>query len=281
MWDAARRRLLWVDILAGTVLEGVAGREPDRGHRAAGLRRHGRRGHGRRRRHAARGRRRRGSSSSAPTGTRIDGPRVVPAGERRRLNDGKTDPAGRFLVGTMPLDGRVGARGARAARGRRPPDADRRRPDALQRAGLVGRRPDHVQRRHRCGARSSPATYDPDDRSGGGAPGAPAARRRRPGRHRARRRGAPLGGRPRGRAGAAVRSGRRSGRPPRRAGPAHHQRRLRRRRPAHAGRSRPRTGSCAEEERRAHPESGRLFTTRVDVPGAARGPVVGRRPPSR
>jgi sugar lactone lactonase YvrE len=27
-------------------------------------------------------------------------------------------------------------------------------------------------------------------------------------------------------------------------------------------------GELSEEERRAHPESGRLFTTRVDVPGA-------------
>jgi sugar lactone lactonase YvrE len=41
-----------------------------------------------------------------PDGTRVDGPRVVPAGAGRRLNDGKPDPAGRFLVGTMPLTGR-------------------------------------------------------------------------------------------------------------------------------------------------------------------------------
>ena len=40
-----------------------------------------------------------------PDGTREDGPRVVPAGEARRLNDGKTDPAGRFLVGTLSLGG--------------------------------------------------------------------------------------------------------------------------------------------------------------------------------
>jgi sugar lactone lactonase YvrE len=38
-------------------------------------------------------------------GRREDGPRVVPAGERRRLNDGGTDPAGRFLVGTLSLGG--------------------------------------------------------------------------------------------------------------------------------------------------------------------------------
>lgn len=40
-----------------------------------------------------------------PDGTREDGPRVVPAGEARRCNDGKTDPAGRFLVGTLSLAG--------------------------------------------------------------------------------------------------------------------------------------------------------------------------------
>ncbi|MFD9697582.1 SMP-30/gluconolactonase/LRE family protein [Lentzea sp. NPDC059081] len=36
---------------------------------------------------------------------RLVGPRVVPAGEHRRLNDGKSDPAGRFLVGTLCLAG--------------------------------------------------------------------------------------------------------------------------------------------------------------------------------
>jgi sugar lactone lactonase YvrE len=40
-----------------------------------------------------------------PDGAREDGPRVVPAGERRRCNDGGTDPAGRFLVGTLSLGG--------------------------------------------------------------------------------------------------------------------------------------------------------------------------------
>jgi sugar lactone lactonase YvrE len=36
------------------------------------------------------------------------GPRIVPAGARRRLNDGACDPAGAFLVGTMALDGARG-----------------------------------------------------------------------------------------------------------------------------------------------------------------------------
>jgi sugar lactone lactonase YvrE len=37
-------------------------------------------------------------------GTEEELARVVPAGEPRRLNDGATDPAGRFLVGTLLLD---------------------------------------------------------------------------------------------------------------------------------------------------------------------------------
>jgi sugar lactone lactonase YvrE len=32
---------------------------------------------------------------------------VIPAGRGRRLNDGSTDPAGRFVVGTLSLDGRT------------------------------------------------------------------------------------------------------------------------------------------------------------------------------
>lgn len=32
------------------------------------------------------------------------GPRIIPLGGRRRLNDGKVDPAGRFVVGTLHLD---------------------------------------------------------------------------------------------------------------------------------------------------------------------------------
>ena len=51
VWDAPRRRLLWVDILGGVVLEGALD----------------------------------------------DG--------KRRLNDGASDPAGRFLVGTLSLGG--------------------------------------------------------------------------------------------------------------------------------------------------------------------------------
>lgn len=104
LWDAARNRLLWVDIHAGLVLEGTLE-------------------HGRitiDRRHAFDGMV--GAVAAAtdgtllvaaqehlvvldPDGTRHDGPRIIPAGEGRRLNDGGTDPAGRFLVGTLSLDG--------------------------------------------------------------------------------------------------------------------------------------------------------------------------------
>ena len=37
------------------------------------------------------------------------GPRIVPAGAHRRLNDGAVDPAGRFLVGTLALGEPTGA----------------------------------------------------------------------------------------------------------------------------------------------------------------------------
>ena len=103
VWDAPRGRLLWVDIHAGTVHSGtlVDGRIESATvlHRADGT-----------------------ASAVAvaedgallvaeqevlavlhPGGAREEVARVVPVGEQRRLNDGATDPAGRFLVGTMSL----------------------------------------------------------------------------------------------------------------------------------------------------------------------------------
>lgn len=41
----------------------------------------------------------------APDGRRRPGPRVLPPGSGRRMNDGAVDPAGRFVVGTLSLDG--------------------------------------------------------------------------------------------------------------------------------------------------------------------------------
>lgn len=99
VWDAERQRLLWVDIQRGLVLEGVIDEDVIRVTK----------------RHHFEG----NVGAVATTvdggllvaaqehlilvdsaGSRSDGPRVVPAGEARRLNDGKTDPAGRYLVGT-------------------------------------------------------------------------------------------------------------------------------------------------------------------------------------
>jgi sugar lactone lactonase YvrE len=104
VWDAARDRLLWVDIEGGAVLEGaldgdtitVTGRIGfDTMVGAVAV--------------ASDGTLLVAAQEQLvvqrPDGTRADGPRVIPAGEARRLNDGGTDPAGRFLVGTLSLGG--------------------------------------------------------------------------------------------------------------------------------------------------------------------------------
>ena len=105
VWDPVRARLLWVDLVAGRLLEGELTADGERVEVT------------RRRQFdkmvtvvvpAAAGGLLVGGQESLFTldadGTRRDGPRIVPAGARRRLNDGATDPAGRFLVGTMSLD---------------------------------------------------------------------------------------------------------------------------------------------------------------------------------
>lgn len=104
VWDTERQSLCWVDILAGLVFEGHLdnGRiDVARTHQFEGMV---------------------GAVAVSPDGTllvagqeqlvvlrpdgtRHDGPRIIPSGQRRRLNDGGTDPAGRFLVGTLSLDG--------------------------------------------------------------------------------------------------------------------------------------------------------------------------------
>lgn len=104
VWDTPRSRLLWVDIEGRAVLQGVldggAISVTDRISFDTMV----------------------GAVTAAADGTLLvaaqehlvvrhpdgrweDGPRVVPAGEARRLNDGGSDPAGRFLVGTLSLQG--------------------------------------------------------------------------------------------------------------------------------------------------------------------------------
>lgn len=105
VWDAAGGRVLWVDIQRGLVLEGelrADGVEPVARHAlpgtvgavvpaadggllvaaADGL-------------------------AAIPAGGRVHpGPRLLPGHADSRLNDGACDPAGRFLVGSLALDGR-------------------------------------------------------------------------------------------------------------------------------------------------------------------------------
>ena len=50
-----------------------------------------------------------------PDGSRENGVRIVAAGQHRRLNDGSTDPAGRFLVGTLSLESRQMRRSSSAS----------------------------------------------------------------------------------------------------------------------------------------------------------------------
>ncbi|WP_436790019.1 SMP-30/gluconolactonase/LRE family protein [Yinghuangia sp. YIM S10712] len=104
VWDAERQRLVWVDILAGLVLEGTVG-----DHRIEVVGRH--------RFEGMVGAVAVGGNGTllvagqerlvvlTADGVRHEGPRIVPDGEARRLNDGSTDPVGRFLVGTLSLAG--------------------------------------------------------------------------------------------------------------------------------------------------------------------------------
>ncbi len=107
VWDADSERLLWVDIASGKVLCGrlrvghvevieehcfpgtVAAVVPttDRGLLVA---------------------LRRGFAAVAPDGTLRTGRCVLPETDDSRFNDGACDPLGRFLVGSMSLDGREG-----------------------------------------------------------------------------------------------------------------------------------------------------------------------------
>lgn len=107
LWDPARGRVLWVDVNAGHVHEGVLadGRVEHR----AQLEVEGTAG--------AVVAATNGALLVAgtqvlhriePDGSRSEGPRVLPAGRASRLNDGGCDPSGRFVVGSLAQDGRTG-----------------------------------------------------------------------------------------------------------------------------------------------------------------------------
>jgi len=107
VWDGPRERVLWVEIEAGAVHTGrltPEGVEPT-GSRvydftvgAVAVGRHGELLIA-------------GTETLtvvSPDGTVTPGPRVLPAGAGRRLNDGKCDPDGVFLVGSLRFDERPG-----------------------------------------------------------------------------------------------------------------------------------------------------------------------------
>jgi sugar lactone lactonase YvrE len=107
VWDAAWQRLLWVDVVAGTVFTGSleAGSVVETSALTVDETV--------------------GAVVPAPSGELLVAGRrdlhlvdvnghsrrlieVIPADKQSRLNDGACDPAGRFLVGSMALDGRPG-----------------------------------------------------------------------------------------------------------------------------------------------------------------------------
>ncbi len=107
VWDADRERVLWVDIEAGHVFEGVlradrverTGRHDFDGRVAAVV-------------PAQDGRLLVAQAKSltvlGPGGTRDAVAELIPETKDSRLNDGACDGAGRFLVGSMALDDRAG-----------------------------------------------------------------------------------------------------------------------------------------------------------------------------
>jgi len=107
VWDAPRGRVLWVDIAAGAVHEGVFEGETMRHvgvrtvDRTVGAVVPGRRGE----LLVA------GTESLwivEPDGSVAAGPSILPADSGRRLNDGACDPAGTFLVGSLAFNLRDG-----------------------------------------------------------------------------------------------------------------------------------------------------------------------------
>jgi sugar lactone lactonase YvrE len=105
VWDPFRQRLLWVDIRRGVVIVGqlrddgtIAVEERVQTSGAVGAVAV-----------AADGSwiiaGERGILTRSAAGELTPGPEILPADSGRRLNDGKVDPAGRFVVGTLRIDG--------------------------------------------------------------------------------------------------------------------------------------------------------------------------------
>src|SRR5260370_37648484 len=101
-WDAPRERLLWIDIVRGLVLEGSLA-----GDRVAVSKEHRFEGMVGAVVVAGDGSLLVAGQDSLmviePDGTRTAGPRIVAEGVAARINDGATDPFGRFIVGTLSL----------------------------------------------------------------------------------------------------------------------------------------------------------------------------------
>jgi sugar lactone lactonase YvrE len=107
VWDGPRERLLWVEIEAGAVntgrlsggrIERTGTQVLDRTVGAVAVTRTG-------------GLLVAGSETLhevAADGQVTPGPRILPTGSGRRLNDGKCDPSGAFIVGTMQLSEKPG-----------------------------------------------------------------------------------------------------------------------------------------------------------------------------
>ena len=103
VWDVERQRLLWVDITAGLVLVGrLAGTRIEIVERMSFPTMVGAVAPARDGRLLVAGQEH--LVFVGLDGSRTDGPRLLPAGAGRRLNDGKTDPQGRFVLGSLLID---------------------------------------------------------------------------------------------------------------------------------------------------------------------------------
>ncbi|WP_433432357.1 SMP-30/gluconolactonase/LRE family protein [Nonomuraea sp. CA-141351] len=109
VWDTARQRLLWVDIVTGTVYEGLLDAATGS---VAATGRHVFDGTVGAVAVAADGdlivAEQATLTRLGTDGSRTELARVLPQGMRSRLNDGAVDPAGRFLIGSLAKDDRGG-----------------------------------------------------------------------------------------------------------------------------------------------------------------------------